>query len=61
MPIDQPTSTELPARIGSEYEPIGELSYECLLYVAELCALWCAEQLHQYADAWSPGANDVLM
>lgn len=48
-PNNQPTSTELPAPLGPEYEPIGELTYEYVQYAAELCPSWCAEQLCQYA------------
>lgn len=46
-PNNQPTSTELPAPIGPEYEPIGKLTYQMLQFVAEVCPSWSAEELYQ--------------
>ena len=57
MPNNQPTSTKLPAPIGPEYEPIGELTYQSLQFVAETCPSWSAEELYQHA-VLGPSAND---
>ena len=54
---NQPTSTELPASIGPEYEPIGELTYQMLQSVAEMCPSLLAEELYQRALMTS-GADD---
>lgn len=56
-PNNQPTSTELPAPIGPEYEPIGELTYQMLQFAAETCPSWSAEELYQRASM-TRGAND---
>ena len=56
-PNNQPTSTELPAPIGPGYEPIGELTYQMLQFVAEMCPSWSAEELYQDALMTS-GADD---
>lgn len=43
-PNKQPTSSELPAPTGPEYEAIGELTYQMLQFAAETCPSWSAEE-----------------
>ena len=40
----KPTSSELPAPTGPEYEPIGELTYQMLQSAADTCPSWSSEE-----------------